>query len=65
MIFQLRQVGFANIDALDPNEALLEIAKQRDVYDRYVMDYLTAKPCSIPEGLCECLFLRSVVRTAK
>jgi len=55
-LFQLRQVGFTNIDALDPNEALLEIAKKRDVYNRYFMEYLTAEPCSIPEGSCYKVF---------
>ena len=50
-IFQLRQVGFANIDALDPNEALLEIAKKQNLYNKYFMEYLTAEPCSITEGL--------------
>jgi len=56
-MFKLRQVGFNNIDAFDPNEALLEIAKKRDVYDRYFMEYLTAEPCSIPEGLFVCSFV--------
>jgi len=55
-MFKLRQVGFTNIDALDPNEVLLDIAKQRGVYDRYFMEYLTAEPCSIPEGSFVCSF---------
>jgi len=44
-------VGFTNIDALDPNETLLEIAKKQNLYQKYFMEYISAEPCSVLEGL--------------
>ena len=49
-MFQLKLQGFQHIDALDPSEGMLEKAKSKNVYDRYICDFFTEKQLDIPEG---------------
>ena len=51
-MFQLKLQGFQHIDALDPSEGMLEKAKSRNLYDRYICDYITDKQLDIPESKC-------------
>ena len=37
---QLSKFGFCNIDALEPNPAMLEVAKQKGLYQRTIQAYL-------------------------
>ena len=38
----MRDLGFTNIDALDPSEGMLKIAKTRDLYRTYLVAYFTS-----------------------
>lgn len=44
---QLKRLGFKHIDALDPAEGMLQKAKEKDIYERYICDYITDKPLDI------------------
>ena len=39
----LHQVGYRNLDGLDPSEGMLEIAKKKDIYQQLFPMYLDAK----------------------
>jgi len=51
-MLQLKIQGFQHIDALDPSEGMLEKAKSRNLYDRYICDYITDKQLDILESKC-------------
>ncbi|XP_064616617.1 methyltransferase-like protein 27 [Liolophura sinensis] len=42
--------GFRRIDALDPCLPMLEEAKKKNVYQRYINDRVSGDPLDIPEG---------------
>lgn len=48
--FQLRKHGFCNIDALDPSEAMLAVAKEEKLYENYFCEFITDKQLPIPPG---------------
>ncbi|XP_072016235.1 biotin biosynthesis bifunctional protein BioHC-like [Amphiura filiformis] len=37
---ELRRLGYDNIDALDPAEGLLDIAKSQNIYQKYFLSYI-------------------------
>lgn len=47
---QLREQGFRHIDALDPSESMLSVAKKENLYDNYIVEFLTDKQLPIPAG---------------
>ena len=47
---QLRELGFRHIDALDPSEAMLSVAKKENLYDNYIIEFLTDKQLPIAAG---------------
>ncbi|KAL4232350.1 ubiE/COQ5 methyltransferase [Mactra antiquata] len=46
----LKQQGFQHIDALEPSEKMLEEAKAKNLYEKYINDYITEKPLNIEEN---------------
>ena len=46
-VIQLREQGFRHIDALDPSQEMLDIAKKDGLYENYFCDFLTEKQLSI------------------
>lgn len=44
----LREQGFRHIDALDPSESMLSVAKKENLYDNYIVEFLTDKQLPIP-----------------
>ncbi|XP_053404716.1 uncharacterized protein LOC123555280 [Mercenaria mercenaria] len=48
---ELRNRGFKHIDALDQSEAILSIAKASDLYENYIVDYITESPSATPSGI--------------
>lgn len=44
----LRENGFTHIDALDPSDAMLSVAKKDNLYDNYICEFLTDKQLPIP-----------------
>jgi len=48
--FELLKKGFSNIDALEPNGTMLDLARKRGLYKNYYLEYITADPCSLAEG---------------
>ncbi|XP_055955314.1 methyltransferase-like protein 27 [Patella vulgata] len=51
---ELLKYGFKIIDALDPSEGMLEIAKTKDLYRKYICDFLNGGNVSIPEDDYDC-----------
>ncbi|KAL4235127.1 ubiE/COQ5 methyltransferase [Mactra antiquata] len=47
---KLRDEGFTNIDALDPSESMLNQAKKDNLYNQYIVKYITGSPLDIPEN---------------
>lgn len=39
--FQLVKLGFKNIDCLDPAEGMLETARKKNVYSRFVCNFIS------------------------
>ena len=50
IILQLKANGFVHIDALDPSQAMLDLAKKEGLYENYFVDFLNEKQLSIPPG---------------
>ena len=50
LLFQLRECGFRHIDALDPSEDMLSVAKKENLYDNYICEFLTDKKLPIAPG---------------
>ncbi|XP_045209697.2 uncharacterized protein LOC123561412 [Mercenaria mercenaria] len=46
---ELKQLEFSHVDALEPNEVMLDKARKRGIYENYYVEYLTEEPSSIPE----------------
>ena len=51
LLLQLKKLGFKHIDALDPAEGMLQRAKEKNIYERYICDYITDKPLDIEPGM--------------
>lgn len=76
---QLKKHGFRHIDALDPSQGMLDKAKEKDIYDRYICDFITDKHLDIEdntydvltvsagfgEGHIPCSALHEMVRVVK
>ncbi|KAL4228392.1 Methyltransferase domain [Mactra antiquata] len=52
---QLRKHGFKHIDALDPSQGMLDKAKEKNLYERYICDFITEKPLDIEENTYDLL----------
>lgn len=54
----LRQQGFCHIDALDPSEDMLALARKDALYENYICEFITDKQLPIPpdayDGLTAC-----------
>lgn len=50
---QLKRQGFLHVDALEPNEAMVNEAKKKCIYENYIVDFLTEKPTCIQKGMLE------------
>ncbi|XP_052254947.1 uncharacterized protein LOC127860718 isoform X2 [Dreissena polymorpha] len=46
----LRSHGFQHIDGLDPSEGMLAKARAKNLYDRYICDFITDKRLDINDG---------------
>ena len=50
--FQLKERGYTNIDALDGSEGMLQQAKAKGIYNKYIHAFLCPHPVEgIPKGL--------------
>lgn len=55
-LFQLKKHGFQHIDALDPSQGMLDKAKEKDLYEKYICDFITDNHLDIEESkLCSFL----------
>lgn len=45
---QLRKHGFEHIDALDPSQGMLDKAREKKLYDKYICEFISDKPLDIP-----------------
>ena len=48
---QLQKRGFRNIDALDPNDNMLNKARERDIYRSHIVDFLGKQNIDIETGI--------------
>ena len=53
---QLAKYGFSNIDALDASEAMLNKAKEKGTYKKYIYSYMSSDPLDIPDGKCDLFY---------
>ena len=49
-MFQLKEDGFTHVDGLDGSAKMLEEAKSRNVYQKYIHCVITAEPMDIEDG---------------
>ena len=47
---QLKKLGFERIDAIDPCSAMLDIARDRGLYENYYEEFLSDAELPIPES---------------
>lgn len=52
---KLKEIGFNNIDGLDPSEGMLEICRNKHVYQNLICDYVGGKECSIQSDTYDCV----------
>ncbi|KAL4234676.1 ubiE/COQ5 methyltransferase [Mactra antiquata] len=52
---QLLEDGFINIDALDPSQAMLDQAKNDNLYKQYIVEYISASPLGVPANSYDAL----------
>ncbi|XP_060558746.1 ubiquinone biosynthesis O-methyltransferase-like [Ruditapes philippinarum] len=52
---ELRQQGFKNIDALEPQETMLNEARKLNLYENYFQTFITEKPSDIPANTYDAL----------
>ena len=50
-MFQLFDIGFKNLDAVDASAQMLEVAKNKDIYKRLICDYLGPNRLDIEDGM--------------
>ena len=46
----MKKVGFQHIDALDPSEGMLEKARVKGLFKKYVCDFITERQLDIEKG---------------
>jgi hypothetical protein len=49
-LFQLKEMGFTEVDALDPADEMLNIAKAEGTYNKYITCFLSEEQTDIPNG---------------
>lgn len=47
---ELKKLGFTNIDALDPSPGMLEAAKPKGLYQKFICEYISDKRLPIPDN---------------
>ncbi|XP_069158006.1 methyltransferase-like protein 27 isoform X2 [Procambarus clarkii] len=47
---ELHKKGFTNIDALDPSEGMLNVLRNKGVYNLTYQEFITQNPTTIPQG---------------
>ena len=52
--FQLYNNGFKNLDALDGSDGMLAIAKERNIYQRIICEYVGPDKLDIEDGKLAC-----------
>lgn len=52
---QLKKHGFQHIDALDPSQGMLDKAKEKNLYERYICDFITDKHLDIEDNTYDVL----------
>ena len=50
LMFQLKENGFRHIDALDPSDEMLNVARKDGLYENYFCDFLNEKQLPIAPG---------------
>ena len=50
-MFQLFDMGFKNLDAVDASSQMLEVARQKNIYKRIICDYLGPNRLDIEDGM--------------
>ncbi len=50
-MFQLKEQGFSNINALDPSKEMLQQAREKQVYDQLFCDFLGVASAVIGDGM--------------
>ncbi len=51
VMFQLKEQGFTNIDAMDPSEEMLQQTMGKQLYDQLFCEYLDCASAVIPDGM--------------
>ena len=52
---QLKLLGFQHIDALDPSQGMLDRAEAKNLYERYICDFITDKKLDISDNTYDVL----------
>ncbi|XP_063435148.1 uncharacterized protein LOC134716221 isoform X1 [Mytilus trossulus] len=52
---ELRQLGFTNIDALDPSGSMLAQARKKNLYNNYICDFLSEYTMPARNGFYDCI----------
>ena len=60
-ILQLKKLGFKRIDGLDPSEEMLNRARDRNMYENYLQEFLTAEPLNIPDSKLWCIGIETIL----
>lgn len=50
LLLQLTKIGFKIIDALDPSSGMLEKAREKGLYRKYICEAIGTEPLDIPSG---------------
>ncbi|KAK3589822.1 hypothetical protein CHS0354_015828 [Potamilus streckersoni] len=59
---ELRKLGFRNIDGLEPSEKMMTEAMKKNVYDRYIIEFITEARLSIPDNFYDVVTACSCAR---
>jgi len=54
---ELLQLGFHNIDALEPSNGMLNVAKQNNIYQQYFLEWFGTNQTSINNDTYDCLVI--------
>lgn len=49
-LLQLTKIGFKIIDALEPSSGMLEKAREKGLYRKYICEAIGTEPLNIPSG---------------
>ena len=47
---QLKKLGYENLDALDPSDEMLAVARSKNVYEKYFVEMINGDSTSIATG---------------